>query len=275
MILSIVFITGLIIFLYPIVSNYLNTKEHYSVMSEHNAMLEKMTNEQKNEEREKAKQYNESINGASIPMEDPFAGDVTESTVTGYVDALDIGESMGSIEIPRIDTQLPIYHGVGEEVLQQGVGHMSNSSLPIGGAGSHTALTAHRGLPSSKLFTDLDKVQLDDVFYIHTLGDTLAYQVDDIQVVLPHEMDWLRIEESKDYVTLITCEPYMINTHRLLVRGERIEGPEAVEATANQINGSLPKQANSQWMNIASFMTGVLLLLLMVIFLYRWKFRKE
>jgi len=221
-IISIIFLTGFLIFSYPIISNWLSTKEQYTVISQHNEVLKKMTKEEKDAEREKARKYNELLNEASIPIEDPFSKDANKSTATGYFNVLNIGESIGSIEIPSINVKLPIYHGVSEDVLQRGVGHMSNSSLPIGGLGAHTALTGHRGLPSSKLFTDLDKVNKGDVFYIHTLDETLAYKVDGIKVVLPNEMDWLVMDKNKDYVTLITCEPYMINTHRLLVRGERI-----------------------------------------------------
>ena len=148
---------------------------------------------------------------------------------------------MGSLEIPVIDVRLPIYHGVSDDVLQRGVGHMSNSSLPVGGLGTHAALTGHRGLPSAELFRHLDEVQLGDVFYIHTLDDTLAYKVDDVRIVLPTAVDWLQIDTDKDYVTLITCDPYMINTHRLLVRGERIpydEDKAELNVTADQESGA-------------------------------------
>lgn len=216
-----VFLIGAIIFLYPIASNWLSDKEHHTVISEHNEVLHQMTEDEKKQEAKKAEEHNESLQESAIPITDPFSDEVEETT-TGYYDVLNIGETMGSVEIPSLNINLPIYHGVGEDVLQQGVGHMSNSSFPVGGLGTHTALTAHRGLPSSKLFRDLDKVNKDDLFFIHTLGETMAYKVDDIKVVLPTETNWLGMHEDKDYVTLITCEPYMINTHRLLVRGERI-----------------------------------------------------
>src|SRR5690625_1631531 len=237
LLIVLVFLIGLSIFSYPIVSNWMNTKEHYSVISNHNDLIKKMSAEEKEKEREKAKQYNENLNETAIPIEDPFAEDASDdSTISGYYNVLDIGETMGNLEIPSIDVNLPIYHGVSEDVLQQGIGHMSNSSFPIGGDGSHTALTGHRGLPSSKLFRNLDKVKEDDLFFIHMLDETLAYKVDDIQVVLPTETSWLTIEEDKDYVTLITCEPYMINTHRLLVRGERV--PYEAEVAAEIITDS-------------------------------------
>ena len=270
LIIPAVFITGVLIFFYPIVSNWLSTKDHYTVMSKHNEALEQMTEEEKAKEKEKAKKYNETLNETEIPIADPFSEDALETTVTGYFNVLDIGETMGSLEIPSIDVKLPIYHGVSEGVLQQGLGHMSNSSFPIGGKGTHTALTGHRGLPSSKLFRDLDKVQVDEVFFIHTLDETLAYKVDDIQIVLPSETNWLQINEAKDYVTLITCEPYMINTHRLLVRGERV--PYEEEMTLNESQDLTPKQQSLKiWLLISSIVT---ILILVILYVYR-KSKKE
>lgn len=217
-----IFITGLLVFTYPVVTNWINNEKHYRVISKHNDMLQQMSEEALASERKKAEKHNDSIDETSIPVTDPFSSNDETNEYTGYYDVLNIADTMGRIEIPSIRVNLPIYHGVSDDVLQQGIGHMSNSSFPIGGKGTHTALTGHRGLPSSKLFRDLDKVKEQDVFFIHTLGETLAYEVDSIKIVLPDETNWLAIEKDKDYVTLITCEPYMINTHRLLVRGERI-----------------------------------------------------
>lgn len=216
------FIIGLIIFSYPIISDLFSTREHHTVMSEHNEALAEMTKKEKEAERKKARKYNENLNDEPILLEDPFAENQTVTPNKSYHSVLDIGETIGSIEVPRIKVNLPIFHGVGEDVLQRGVGHMSNSSFPVGGKGSHTALTAHRGLPSAKLFRDLDKIKERDVFYVKTLDETLAYRVDDVRIVLPTNTEWLEMKEDKDYVTLITCDPYMINTHRLLVRGERV-----------------------------------------------------
>lgn len=238
-IISVIFMTGLLIFIYPMISNWFSTKAHYAVMSKHNEILSQMTEEEKEKERERAESYNASLNASSPSIEDPFSDQTSDDANQAYYNVLNIGETMGSIEIPVIDVNLPIYHGVGEDVLQRGVGHMSNSSLPVGGLGTHAVLTGHRGLPSAKLFRDLDKVKIDDVFYIHTLADTLAYKVDDIRIVLPTEVDWFEMDPDKDYVTLITCDPYMINTHRLLVRGERIpydreEVGDGLEFAANR-----------------------------------------
>src|SRR5699024_6067411 len=175
-VVPIMFFIGILIFFYPIIGNWLSTKDHYTVITRHNEALAKMSEEKKKEERNKAIEYNDSLIGAELPISDPFAEMTDDPTMIAnqskaYYIVLDIGETMGSIEIPSIDVKLPIYHGVGEEVLSQGIGHMSNSSFPVGGLGTHTALTGHRGLPSSKLFRDLDKVEKDELFYIHTLDE--------------------------------------------------------------------------------------------------------
>ncbi len=259
-----VFIIGFLIFFYPIVSNWLSTKDHYTVISKHNEVLAQMTEEEKKQEREKAQEYNDSLNETAIPIEDPFAEDDAQTTITGYFNVLDIGETIGSIEIPSINAKLPIYHGVSDDVLQQGIGHMSNSSFPIGGPGTHTALTGHRGLPSSKLFRDLDKMKNGELFFIHTLDETLAYKVDDIRIVLPDETNWLEMKEDKDYATLITCEPYMINTHRLLVRGERVPYNEEIQVVAT----TDPSKKGGKTI-LGLFIGGLLTILVLLIFYFR------
>ena len=247
------------------ISNWVNSKKHHTVISKHNEVLEQMSKADKEEERKNAEKYNESLSESAIPIEDPFADNASSDNVmdSSYFNVLNIGETMGSIEIPSINVNLPIYHGISDDVLQEGIGHMSNSSFPVGGLGSHTALTGHRGLPSSKLFRDLDKVKNDDVFLIHTLDDTLAYKIDDIQIVLPNETSWLNIVPDKDYVTLITCEPYMINTHRLLVRGERIPYVEeiAFQHVERQNDRSILK-----WI-----LAGTLILFITIIIVYNRK----
>lgn len=265
-----VFIIGMLIFFYPVIGNWLSTKDHYTVITKHNEVLAKMSEEEKIREREKATAYNESLTETEIPIVDPFSEDFKENEATyeGYYNVLDIGEAMGSIEIPSINVELPIYHGIGEDVLSQGIGHMSNSSFPVGGLGTHTALTGHRGMPSSKLFRDLDKVEVNELFYIHTLDETLAYEIDDIQIVLPSETNWLEMKEDKDYVTLITCEPYMINTHRLLVRGERVP----YEPTVASDTTSKSKD-RAQWIEFVLFIGGIIVITTFIfMYVYRlWK----
>ena len=147
---------------------------------------------------------------------------------------------MGSIEIPKIKVILAIYHGLGTDVLEKGVGHVEGTSLPIGGEGTHAVLAGHRGLPSAKLFTDLNLVKEGDVFYLHILNQTLAYEVDQIQTVLPDQTESLAITEGKDYVTLVTCTPYAVNTHRLLVRGHRttVEAAKEAQKSEKKVSGA-------------------------------------
>ncbi|KAB2394930.1 MULTISPECIES: class C sortase [Bacillus cereus group] len=216
-----IFVLGLGIFLYPTISNWFATQTHYSQVSSYDAKVKALQKGELERREKEAKEYNKNVQNSTQTFADPFA----EKEKTGgksYADALNIGDVMGYVEIPKIKVKLPIYQGTSEEVLSRGVGHLDKSSLPVGGAGTHTILTGHRGLPSAILFTDLDKMKESDVFYIHSLGKILAYQVDQIKVVLPSETEDLLIVNNQDYATLLTCTPYGVNTHRLLVRGHRI-----------------------------------------------------
>lgn len=234
MTISLLFFIGLSIFSYPIISNWIQTKKHDIVITRHNMLIKNMSDIDKQAELKKAEAYNETLQLTEVIVSDPFNELEKNEAKAGYYDVLNIGEAMGHLEIPKLNIQLPIYHGVSDEVLQRGIGHMSQSSFPVGGKGNHAALTGHRGLPTSKLFRNLDAMEINDLFYIHTLDETLVYEVDQIDIVLPAETTWLTMDSEKDYITLITCEPYMINTHRLLVRGERIEGEQDVkEALSN------------------------------------------
>ncbi|PFV82861.1 class C sortase [Bacillus sp. AFS059628] len=216
-----IFVLGLGIFLYPTISNWLATRTHYSQISSYDAKVKALQKEELERREKEAKEYNKNVQNSTQTFADPFA----EKEKTGgksYADALNIGDVMGYVEIPKIKVKLPIYQGTSEEVLSRGVGYLDKSSLPVGGTGTHTVLTGHRGLPSAVLFTDLDKMKESDVFYIHSLDKVLAYQVDQIKVVLPSETEDLLVVNNQDYATLLTCTPYGVNTHRLLVRGHRI-----------------------------------------------------
>ena len=176
---------------------------------------------------------------------------------------------MGYIEIPKISIRLPIYHGTSEEVLQKGVGHIESTALPIGGEFSHTILTGHRGLPSAKLFTDLDQLGIGDRFYIHVLDQILAYEVDEINTVLPNELQKLQPIKERDLVTLITCTPYGVNTHRLLVRGTRVPyvpGEDEYPQTA----GLLEVVGANEWLRYLGAAIGGILLLVMITLLRRY-----
>jgi|SRR5690625_236279 len=222
----IIFLLGLSIFSYPIISNLISAKEHYTMISEYNETLKKLEEEQIENEKKKADEHNEKMVKSEIDYVDPFSEDGQESSnqeKKSYYDALNIGSVMGNISIPKIKANLPIYHGTNEEVLSRGVGHLENSSLPSNKSGTHSVLTAHRGLPSSKLFRKLNKLTHGDTFTVQVLDEELTYEIHDIQVVLPHETDWLTMNEDENLMTLLTCEPYMINTHRMLVTGHLID----------------------------------------------------
>lgn len=230
--LTIVFVLGLLIFLYPIASNVVHSMSQTRLVYDYNKELKKMKDHEKEKKLKEAEKYNKEMKTGVIDIKDPYAKDKKEDNKDKektddiedpkYISALNIKSMMGNIEIPKIGVNIPIYHGTSERVLQKGVGHIEGSSLPIGGIGTHTALTAHRGIPSSRLFRNLDKLEKGDKFYIRNIDEILAYEVDDIDIVLPWETEKIKIDGDKDYATLITCDPYMINSHRLLVRGIRV-----------------------------------------------------
>ena len=214
------FLSGAAVFLYPAVSNWLAEIHQSDVIQEYE---EELATKDKNlyaAEWQKVREYNESLVGD--PVRDPFVPGTGYALPNNYLECLNINGVMGYIEIPKIGVRLPIYHGTSEEVLQEGVGHIESTALPIGGEFSHAVLTGHRGLPNAKLFTDLDQLEIGDQFYLYILDEVLAYEVDKINTVLPDELQELRAVEGRDLVTLVTCTPYGVNTHRLLVRGTRI-----------------------------------------------------
>lgn len=186
-----------------------------------------------------AEQYNENLKGDSI--QDPFLPGSGKVLPQDYLTQLNVNGVMGYVRIPKINVDLPIYHGTSDETLQKGVGHLEGTSLPIGGAGTHSAITGHTGLTTAKMFTDLGKLELGDEFYICVLGETRAYRIDQIKVVEPDMLDDLKANSTGEYVTLITCTPYSLNTHRLLVRGVRVpytqqEIDEHIESTRSVVS---------------------------------------
>ena len=234
LLVTVILLLGLLVLLYPTLSNIYNDLRNQSLIVDYENVVANISETDYSKILEDARSYN------------------TQHTVNVFVDAFD-GEEyilshpydtllnpggnniMGYIEIPKISVKLAIGHGTGTEVLQKGVGHIEGTSLPIGGPSTHSVLSAHRGLPSAKLFTDLDMVKEGDKFFIYVLNDTLAYEIDQIVVVEPNEADELAIVEGKDYVTLLTCTPYGVNSHRMLVRGHRIDFvPEDIKEQASE-----------------------------------------
>ena len=218
LILLIVFFVGMLVMLYPAISQYWNSKVQSRVVYDYQKMMEAFSEEDFTEYFVKANEYNSALYALGYPLKE-------YKTLTNYRECLDPSGNgvMGYITIDKIGVNLPIYHGTSSSVLNIAAGHLEGSSLPVGGESTHAVLSAHRGLPSAKLFTDLDKMQIGDVFTLTILGKVLTYEVDQVKVVTPDKVSDLQIEEGKDYVTLLTCTPYGINTHRLLVRGHRIE----------------------------------------------------
>ena len=220
-------LVGIGVLIYPTLSDYVNRINGSYAIQEMNNQLAQVERETITRQRRLAEDYNAGLSGVAIT--DAFTAEEDDTLLEGYNGIMDLGNGiMGSIQIPKIDVSLPIYHGVDSVVLSKGVGHMPQTAFPIGGSGNHAVLTGHTGLPTAGLFTDLTKMELGDLFYINILEDTIAYQVDQIKVVLPHESEDLRAVPGKDYCTLVTCTPYGINSHRLLVRGIRIELEEEV-----------------------------------------------
>lgn len=235
-ILIIIFLVGLSVMLYPTVSNYINTKHQSYAIAKYDEQINNMDDTRYNEIMGQAHDYNERLKQLSSPLTSK------DGLPSDYNSVLDITGTgiMGYVTIPQIQIQLPIYHGTSEAVLNIAVGHLEGSALPVGGEGNHAVLSAHRGLPSAKLFSDLDKLVVGDLFTVTILNEVLTYEIDRILIVKPYEMENLARENGQDYITLLTCTPYGVNTHRLLVRGKRIEteAPEMqvrVSADAVQI----------------------------------------
>ncbi len=221
-ILFLVFAAGLSIFLYPSVSNYVNSKHQSRAIASYDEALAKLSTTDYSKFWTAAKEYNRQLADRSTDF------NLTDSEMKEYDSLLDPTGTgvMGHLEIESIGVDLPIYHGVTDSVLQVGIGHLPGSSLPTGGESTHCVLSGHRGLPSSKLLSDLDQMVVGDTFLVHIMDQTFAYQVDQINIVLPDETEGLAITKGMDYCTLVTCTPYGVNTHRLLVRGKRVDYKE-------------------------------------------------
>ena len=249
---------GIMLLVYPYVSYRLSERDQTYVVQQYDDSLAKMTAQQMEEEWERARAYNESL--VTSVLYDPFASG-QEDMDAEYISLLDIAGNgvMCHIEIPKINVDLPVFHGVSLSTLEKGVGHLEGSSLPVGGTGTHAVMTAHTGLNSAKLFTDLVEMKIGDEFYIYTLDQILAYRVDNILVVEPEDVGALSMVEGKDYVTLVTCTPYGINSHRLLVRGVRVDyTPEEIKQAIADTDTVLSNETIMLY-------AGIVLLILLII----------
>ena len=231
---SITFLLALGMTLYPVISNHVNERYASEIHTEYEEIIQQADNSALLKAKELAIAYNEAITPGAA--DEAYSQAALLEAAVDYDSQLNIAGNgtMGYVEIPKINVNLPIYHGTGNDSLERGVGHLLGSSLPVGGESTHAILTGHSGMATQKMFTDLEQLSIGDVFYLHILDETLAYQVIEINVVLPHDTSLLGITPGKDYCTLVTCTPFGVNTHRLLVRGNRIPYEEAEEIMEQQ-----------------------------------------
>ncbi|MBR6617274.1 MAG: class C sortase [Oscillospiraceae bacterium] len=234
-IFTIIFLVGLSVMFYPMFSNWWNSKVQSYAVADYETVVQEMDNSKLLEMIEEANAYNKQLAKLSDPYKD-------YDFIAGYYDILDVSGTgiMGYVDIPLIQVKIPIYHGTSEGVLQIAAGHLEGSAIPVGGKNTHSVISAHRGLPSAKLFTDLDKLVVGDYFTIHILGQIYTYEVEEILIVEPHEISKLAIIPDGDYVTLMTCTPYGVNSHRMLLRSKRVaniinEDGEEVPAVAVKV----------------------------------------
>ena len=267
----VIFLAGLSLLLYPFISNEWNTYRQSKLITGYDQVIAEKNEEAAIDyaaERERAVAYNQALLPHVLP--DAFAlAALNEEPDAEYMACLNLAEDgmMGYIEIPKIQIRLPIFHTTGNEVLEKAAGHLEGSSLPVGGENTHTVISAHRGLPSAALFTDLDKLEEGDHFLISVLNETLCYQVDQITVVEPTDTEPLAVDDGKDYATLMTCTPYGVNSHRMLVRGQRVAYEEEVilKVQEEKKNTEVSLHTNYLlWVLVGLSVTGVFILILMI-----------
>ena len=265
---ALIFLMGLSLLLYPMFSNWWNQRRQSQMIDDYTEQTQQMSDDDSAEWLAKADAYNKTLKGKGVP--DAFA-EVSPKEDKEYQSQLAFRKDgmMGYIKIPRISVNLPIYHTTSEEALQKGVGHLQGSALAVGGKSTHCVLSAHRGLPSAALFTDLDMLQIGDHFYIYVLDRSLEYEVDQIKVVQPDQTQDLNVQAGKDLVTLVTCTPYGVNTQRLLVRGHRVSYDENDGKSEGDNSLQSPHTRYGMWAAIGLAVTAVFSLLLY------WRYRKD
>mgnify|MGYP001382535003 FL=1 len=266
LVIGIIFLAGLSLLLYPFVANQWNNYRQKQLISNYEQVVsdkEAAEGIDYDAERKKAEEYNEALLPCVLP--DSFALAESSGVDPVYMNTLNIAgdEMMGSVEIPKINIKIPIYHTTEEDVLNKGAGHLEGSSLPVGGANTHAVISAHRGLPSASLFTDLDQMKVGDHFLLHVLDETLCYEVDKISVVKPEDTSALAVEDGQDLVTLLTCTPYGVNTERLLVRGHRVPYvEEEVKEEKTVLSGSSLHTNYLLWVFVGLSVTALFIFVL-------------
>lgn len=268
-VIILIFLAGLSLLLYPLVANQWNNHRQKQLISNYESVVADKEAAGKIDyaaEMKKAEAYNDALLPSILPDSFAVAEAQTEAD-SSYENSLNIAGDgmMGIVEIPKIDIKLPIYHGTSDEVLQKAAGHLEGSSLPIGGENTHAVISAHRGLPSASLFTDLDQLEIGDHFLIHVLDETLCYEVDQILVVDPEDTSALAVEDGEDLMTLLTCTPYGVNTQRLMVRGHRVPYEEQTVADEQTPLSGLSLHTNYLlWVIVGIVVTGVFILILFI-----------
>lgn len=255
--------------LYPVISNAISEMQYDGVIVNYQNTIDKKEKEEFVEMLKEANAYNERLTTSSIM--DAFSDEEVQNS-DEYLKILNVDQNgtMGYISIPKIDVKIPIYHGTSAKVLQKGVGHLEGSSFPVGGETTHAILSAHRGLPSARLFTDLDQLVEGDMFYIYMLDQVLTYKVDQITVIDPSETEPLRLQDGKDYVTLVTCTPYAVNTHRLLVRGTRV-----IEEKSEEKVETKKKTNKTDLLLYLGIGIGIIIFIITIIFTVKMKKKKH
>ena len=263
-IIVLLFLCGIAVFLYPTVSNYLYEKNSTRAIIEYTEKLSEMSPELIEEEKQAVREYNKNLHNDSVVITDPFDPNAVFVDDEEYNKRLSFDDIMATLEIPAINVNLPVYHGTEETVLQKGVGHLNKSSLPLGGESTHVVLSAHCGLPSARLFTDLNLLKEGNIFRIYVLDEVLTYQVFNIEVVEPNDNSSLVIRYGEDIASLITCTPYGVNTHRLIVHGKRIDEAQAeiIEEPAKVESKSWEYYANIIAMSVTILFVLMLLIIL-------------
>lgn len=269
----ILFLLGLGLFLYPTISNYLMVRSQTMVVEHYEQKIEEMPKEKKVELKQKIENYNKKQSGIGTPAQET-KGNVEDEDGNEVFDVMQamLGEEVATLTIPKIHITIPVYQGTSEEILQKGTGLLEGSAIPIGGMGTHAVITGHSGLPSAKIFTDLPKLKIGDLFYIQSLDEKLAYKVDQLLTVTPEETEALRAETDKEYATLITCVPISVNSHRLFVRGQRIPYKEKEKEKIDQ-----KAQRSFKWDRAKEYLVfaSVVLVMILIIVYLRYRRRKQ
>lgn len=259
-------LAGAAIMLYPVIATQYNNAKQRDFSEKYSAEMQHTDPEYLKQDIASAQAYNSHLPG--VPILDPWllevAQDPGSEAYKAYVAELSRGDVMARVMVPSVNIDLPVYHGTTDAVIGKGAGHLYGTSLPVGGQSTHAVLTSHTGMPNATLFDNLDKVKEGDLIIVEVSGETIAYKVDQIKVVLPQEISDLTTVQGKDYLTLFTCTPYAVNSHRLLVRGERVDYTPEVAEVVKESKGSIPMASWQKWL-IAGAATGILLLIVVVI----------